>query len=126
MVLSDKNFQDNITTFMNAFVGACLIMRLCESEAKENFKSKKLLEEKEENLKVILNLFPSGILFYDPKKGITYKNEYFKKVCEDLSIAEYEKLKRKPKINEEINDSEDLDHSVPEFCKKNSSVRLLD
>lgn len=72
-------------------------MKYWESESKENFEGKRLLEEKEENLKEILNLFPSAILFYNQKDGIIYKNKHFKEIIEGM----LEKLEKKLVIDKE-------------------------
>jgi len=83
-ILSEnEKFQENMITVINGFVGHWFILKFRESEANENLESNKLLEEREENLKEILNLFPSGILFYDPEKGVVYMNEYFKDICQE-------------------------------------------
>ena len=94
-ILSAKNFEaftggddfsDNLTTLINSLVGSFFIMVFWQAEAKENLEGKKQLEEKEDNLKEILNLFPSGILFYDQRKGLIYKNKQFQEICKTLSL----------------------------------------
>ena len=70
-------------TLMNCILAHLVALKYREYEMVESFQSNKLLEEREENLKEILNLFPSGILFYDPEKGVVYMNEYFKDICQE-------------------------------------------
>jgi len=94
-------------------------MRLSESETNDNFSGKKELEAKEENLKEILNLFPSGILFYEPKMGITYKNEYFRKVCEEIDKSQEDSLKKSEGLFKQIQELKSNPMSSP---KKLSSV----
>jgi hypothetical protein len=53
-----------------------------------------LLEEKEDNLKEILNLFPSAILFYNQKDGIIYKNKYFNEIIEDVILRLEKKMNK--------------------------------
>lgn len=51
-------------------------MWLCDTESKENFKRKVQIQESEANLKYILEIFPSGIIFYNKLSGFFYKNKF--------------------------------------------------
>jgi len=82
---NDDGFGDNLATLLNSCLAASFIMVIWQAETKESLKDKRQLEDKEDNLKEILNMFPSGILFYDQHKGIIYKNEKFKEICGLLS-----------------------------------------
>ena len=84
--------MENLSTVINCLIASCFILKYWESEAKENTEGKKLLEEKEENLKEILNLFPSAILFYNEKDGIIYKNKYFNEIMQDAVLKLEKKL----------------------------------
>jgi hypothetical protein len=93
-MMNDENSIDNITTVLNALLGSWFILKYWEYEANENFEGKKLLEEKEDNLKEILNLFPSAILFYNQKDGIIYKNKYFNEIIEDVILRLEKKMNK--------------------------------
>jgi hypothetical protein len=94
-IIYDEDFFNNSMIIFNCLLGSCFILKYWEVEAKENFEGKRLLEEKEENLKEILNLFPSAILFYNPKNGIIYKNRHFKEIIENIIQKLDEKLESK-------------------------------
>jgi c-di-AMP phosphodiesterase-like protein len=129
-IFDNENYDDNITTIFNCLVGATFIMKYWESESKENFDGKRLLEEKEENLKEILNLFPSAILFYNQKEGIIYKNKYFKEIIEGI----LKKLEKKLKENGEKETMQRNSFKLKSVLKKsidpselylNNSIELL-
>ena len=52
-------------------------MTNCQQESDENFISKKIIKEKKQMLRKILQLFPSGIIFYSEVEGIFYKNKFW-------------------------------------------------
>ena len=74
--MKDEEFIDNCATSFNSMIGSTLIMWNWDKEAKENLEGKAKLKEREINLKNILEIFPSGIIFYNKLNGIFYQNKY--------------------------------------------------
>ena len=113
-------------TLMNCILAPLVALKYREYEMVESFQSNKLLEEREENMKDILNLFPSGILFYDNQKGVTYKNEYFNQVCKEVQTKQVSPFQKKSKFDmfRNINQSQHRFQSNPVIPELNDTSNI--
>lgn len=74
---NDYEYMENCVSTVNGCIITWCIMVNGQRESEENYSSKKIIKEKKQMLRKILRLFPSGIMFYNKKEGIFYKNKFW-------------------------------------------------
>lgn len=80
----DDEFVDNIATSINCWIGSCFIMNSWQKEYDENLKGKITLQNRELALRDVLELFPSGIVFYNRQKGAFYQNKFWNDMLDSI------------------------------------------
>ena len=138
--IGDQEQIERVVSSVNGCIISWWIMHNWQKESDENYVSKKIIKEKKQMLRKILQLFPSGIIFYSKHEGIFFKNKFWMDLINKFKLDyEFNFWKEKsyidkdmPAINRKIDDQsiqeeEETVHMLNSlYLRENSKYTLMD